>query len=139
MAMDNHRWFRRVGCEKARTVIELWEAWGARDADAIMSYFSDDATYHNVPVAPIVGAVAIRATVQAFLQLFHTVRIETLAMASHGEVVHTERINHFHVVNGNVVMLPVAGTLYLSGGRIYLWRDYFDLAAFESQTGVRLG
>jgi limonene-1,2-epoxide hydrolase len=138
-AQAPYRWFRRSGCDNARAVLEFWEAWGTRDEEAIMSYFSDDATYHNVPVAPIVGAVAIRSTVQTFLQLFQSVRIETLSSAASGEVVHTERVDHFRVYNGNAVTLPVAGTLYMAGGKIYLWRDYFDLAAFESQSGIRLG
>jgi limonene-1,2-epoxide hydrolase len=132
-------WFRRSGCDNPRTVLEHWEAWGTRDEHAIMSYFSDDAIYHNIPVAPIVGAVAIRSTVRAFLQLFVSVQVETLSMTSHDEVVHTERINHYQGFNGNVVALPVAGALYLSRGLIYLWRDYFDLASFETQSGVKFG
>jgi limonene-1,2-epoxide hydrolase len=52
--------------------------------------------------------------------------------------VHTERIDHFNVFNGKVVALPVAGTLYLSRGKITLWCDYFDLATFEMQSGIKL-
>jgi limonene-1,2-epoxide hydrolase len=89
-------------------------------------------------VAPLVGAVAIRATVRAFLQAFTTVKIETVSLACRGDVVHTERIDHFNVFNGKVVALPVAGTLYLSRGKITLWRDYFDLATFETQSGITL-
>jgi len=121
-----------------RVILDFWDAWGSRNEAAIMSFFRDDATYHNIPVAPVVGATAIRATVHAFLQLFLTVRIETISIAAERGVVHTERIDHFGVANGNVVNLPVAGTLYLCYGKILLWRDYFDLATFEAQSGVVL-
>ena len=124
--------------DNERIVLEFWDAWAAKDEEAIMRQFSDDATYHNIPVAPLVGATAIRATVRAFLQAFVTVKIETVSLASQGDVVHTERIDHFNVFNGNVVALPVAGTLYLAHGRIRLWRDYFDLATFETQSGITL-
>ena len=135
----NGRWFRRSDSDNQRTVLDFWQAWAARDEQAIMSYFSDDATYHNIPVAPIVGGAAIRSRVQSFLQLFVSVDIETLSIATHGEVVHTERTVHYQMFNGNMVSLPVSGTLYLSRRHIYLWRDYFDLATFETQSGVRLG
>jgi limonene-1,2-epoxide hydrolase len=124
--------------DNERIVCDLWAAWGARDEAAVMGHFSDEAIYHNMPVAPLVGIAAIRATVRAFLQAFITVEIETVSLASLGDVVHTERIDHFQVFNGNVVALPVAGTLYLSRGKITLWRDYFDLATFEAQSGITL-
>jgi len=121
-----------------RTILAFWDAWNAKCEDLIMSFFTPDATYHNIPVDPIVGMDAIRSTVQAFLQLFAKVNIETVSIAAKGGIVHTERLDRFTIGNGKVVKLPVAGVLYLTKGKIRLWRDYFDLATFEGQSGVTL-
>jgi limonene-1,2-epoxide hydrolase len=119
-------------------VIAFWAAWAAKDEAAIMSFFDDGATWRNVPVSPAVGRNAIKALVDNFLSIFTAVNIETLTMASFGSSVHTERIDHFNVVNGKVVALPVAGILTFKNGLICQWNDYFDLATFESQSGVKL-
>ena len=121
-----------------RTILAFWDAWNAKCEDLIMSFFTADATYHNIPVDPIVGMDAIRSTVQAFLQLFAKVNIETISTAAKNGVVHTERVDHFTLGPGKIVKLPVAGVLYLTRGKIRLWRDYFDLASFERQSGVSL-
>ena len=119
-------------------VLAFWAAWAAKDEAAIMSFFDEGATWHNVPVAPAVGRSAIKLLVDSFLSIFTKVEIETVTMASFGTSVHTERIDHFNVFNGKVVALPVAGILSFKNGLICQWNDYFDLATFESQSGVTL-
>jgi limonene-1,2-epoxide hydrolase len=121
-----------------RTVLDFWEAWNTKCEDKIMSFFTKDAEYHNIPVAPVVGIDAIRALVGGFLGVFASINIVTVSIAAHSGVVHTERTDNFKVVNGKTVVLPVAGTLYLAKGKIHLWRDYFDLATFEAQSGLKL-
>ena len=37
------------------------------DIDAILDFFTDDAVYHNIPVAPVQGKDAIRATFDMFM------------------------------------------------------------------------
>jgi len=121
-----------------RTVLDFWDAWNTKCEDKIMSFFTKDAEYHNIPVDPVIGIDAISALVASFLAAFTSVNIVTLSIAAHNGVVHTERTDNFKVVNGRVVALPVAGTLYLTRGKIRLWRDYFDLATFEAQSGLKL-
>lgn len=121
-----------------RTVLDFWDTWNTKCEDKIMSFFTKDAEYHNIPVDPVIGIDAIRSLVGGFLNAFSVVNIVTLSIAAHNGVVHTERTDNFKVVNGKVVALPVAGTLYLTRGKIRLWRDYFDLATFEAQSGLKL-
>lgn len=121
-----------------RTVLDFWDAWNAKCEDKIMSFFTREAEYHNIPVDPVIGIEAIRSLVDGFLSAFSVINIVTLSIAAHNGVVHTERTDNFKVVNGRVVTLPVAGTLYLTKGKIRLWRDYFDLATFTAQSGLTL-
>jgi limonene-1,2-epoxide hydrolase len=121
-----------------RTVLDFWDAWNAKCEDKIMSFFTREAEYHNIPVDPVIGIEAIRSLVDGFLSAFSVINIVTLSIAAHNGVVHTERTDNFKVVNGRVVALPVAGTLYLTKGKIRLWRDYFDLATFAAQSGLTL-
>jgi len=121
------------------TVLAFWSAWAAKDEAAILSFFDEGATWHNIPVAPAIGRNAIKLLVDNFLSIFTAVNIETVTMASFGTSVHTERIDHFNVINGKVVALPVAGILSFKNGLICQWNDYFDLATFEAQSGVKLG
>ena len=36
-------------------------AWSRLDVDELMTYFTDDAVYHNMPMAPLNGREEIRA------------------------------------------------------------------------------
>ena len=47
-------------------VREFLAAWERRDTDHIVGAFADDAVYHSVPLAPIVGKEAIGAWVAGF-------------------------------------------------------------------------
>jgi limonene-1,2-epoxide hydrolase len=49
-----------------------------------------------------------------------------------GEVVMTERVDHF-LVGDNRVSVPCMGVFELRDGKISAWRDYWDAKQFESQ------
>ena len=103
------------------------DEWGkGRGVDALVDYFAEDAVYHNIPVAPVTGRDAIRATIEMFTTGVERVEFRVLHIAAAGDVVLTERVDVF-VLPGKVIELPVMGTFELRGGRIAAWRDYFDL------------
>ena len=107
------------------------DAWADGDIDAIMAFFTDDAEYHNIPVAPVVGTAAIRATIESFTAAPESVEFRVLNIAAAGDVVLTERVDVFVFPNGRVE-LPVSGTFELRDGKIAAWRDYFDMNQFMS-------
>ena len=113
-------------------VREFCAAWTELDIDRICSFFTDDATYHNIPIAPVTGRDAIRATIEGFTQGAERVEFRIGAIAADGDTVMTERVDVF-VLPGATVELPVMGTFELRGGKIAAWRDYFDLAQFTNQ------
>ncbi len=111
------------------------EAAARRDVKELGAYFTDDAVYHNIPVAPVTGRDAIEATLAQFLTPATSCEFEMLAVAVSGNVVLTERIDRF-TIGGKSIALPVMGTFEVApDGKIKAWRDYFDMQQFMSQMG----
>ena len=107
-------------------------AWGTRDIDALIAFFTDDAVYHNIPLAPVVGPAQIKATIEGFTGAVESIEFRVDAIAADGGTVLTERIDIFRFANGTIE-LPVMGTFEVANGKITAWRDYFDLNQFMSQ------
>jgi limonene-1,2-epoxide hydrolase len=108
-------------------------AFERRDPDELLTYFADNAVYHNMPGPPVQGKEAIKGVLQRFLGPALTVEFVMLNIAAGGDVVFTERLDRF-VMSGRTVELPVAGVFDLNGGLIVAWRDYFDMATWTRQT-----
>ncbi len=49
-----------------------------------------------------------------------------------GDVVMTERVDHF-LVGNNRISVPCMGTFEVRNGKIAPWLDYWDLKQFEAQ------
>jgi limonene-1,2-epoxide hydrolase len=49
-----------------------------------------------------------------------------------GDVVMTERVDHF-LVGNNRISVPCMGAFELRNEKIAAWRDYWDLKQFEAQ------
>ena len=114
-------------------VTEFCNAVPRRNVEELVGFFSDDAVYHNIPIAPVSGRDAIAATLRGFLDPSTEASFEVLALACEGRKVLTERIDRF-TINGKSIALPVMGTFEIDAqGKISAWRDYFDLAQFTKQ------
>lgn len=102
------------------------------DIDGCLALMSADAEYDNVPMSKVIGHEAIRGTLAMFLAPDQKTHFEVLRQAATGNVVMNERVDHLEVF-GKHVDIAVAGVFEVHDGKITLWRDYFDLAAFNSQ------
>lgn len=112
-------------------------AWDARDIDAILAAVSDDIFYHNIPMEPMTGKAALQHFAGPFLAGAERVEWEVhhIAETSEGAVL-TERTDGFYMKGGKTISVRVMGTFeFDETGRISKWRDYFDLAEFQSQMG----
>jgi limonene-1,2-epoxide hydrolase len=118
----------------AETVVRNFcEAFSRMNLAELVDFFTEDAIYHNMPIAPVQGKAAIDATLKQFLVPGGEAEFEVLALASIGNKVLTERVDRF-VLNGKKVELPVMGTFEVTpDGKISAWRDYFDMARFTAQ------
>jgi len=113
-------------------VREFCALWEKGDLDAIVESFTDDAVYHNIPVAPVTGKDAIRATIAGFTGGVDTIEFRVLNISADGNVVLTERVDAF-ITSTVTIELPVMGTFEVKGDKIAAWRDYFDMNQFMSQ------
>lgn len=110
-------------------------AFGRRDVDELMGFFTEDAVYHNIPLAPVQGTAGIRGLLEMFMKPAESVDFAMLHIAAGDGVVFTERVDTF-VISGKKVVLPVAGVFELRDGKISAWRDYFDMATWSKQSDV---
>ena len=107
--------------------------WGkGADVEAIISYFADDAVYHNIPIEPCVGKDAIRGMFAMFTTGVESIEFRVENIAASGDTVMTERVDVF-VLPHTRVELPVMGTFEVRDGKIVAWRDYFDLNQYMTQ------
>jgi limonene-1,2-epoxide hydrolase len=113
-------------------VTSFCDAWAALDVDGIIGFFHPDAVYHNIPVDPVQGHEAIRAFIAGFTAGWDQIAFEVLHAVVDGNVVMTERVDHF-VSSERTISLPVMGIFEISDGLITAWRDYFDINQFMSQ------
>jgi limonene-1,2-epoxide hydrolase len=111
----------------------------AKDIDAAIELLADDVSYENVPMSPIVGKEAVRATLGAFLGSAAKVEWPIARQVVAGNVVINERLDRFQIGTG-WLELPVAGFFEVTDqGVISLWRDYFDMSTYTGQLAALTG
>lgn len=104
------------------------------DLDALAACFTDDAVYHNIPLDPVVGPAAIKATIEGFTGAVDSLEFQMVNISAAGSTVLTERVDVFHFAGGHDLALPVMGAFEITAdGHISAWRDYFDMNQFMSQ------
>ena len=121
-----------MSADPVDVVTQFCKTWETVDIDALMEFFTDDAVYHNIPIAPVQGKDAIRTTIEGFVGGVEKIVFEVTAIAASGNTVLTERVDSF-VRPEKTIALPVMGTFEIADGKIAAWRDYFDLNQFMSQ------
>ena len=116
-------------------VTDFCKLWSTPNLDEILSWFTEDAVYHNIPMPAAEGREAIRAFIADFLAAADGIDFMVHRQVAQGDLVMNERTDVMRLKNGREVALPVMGTFEVRDGRIAAWRDYFDLAtvtaAFE--------
>jgi limonene-1,2-epoxide hydrolase len=104
----------------------------------LAAFFTDNAIYHNLPMAPIIGreaiAVNFATTIRPGPPGIENIEFRLINIAADGPVVMTERVDVFRIAERSFE-LPVMGTFEVSDGKIKAWRDYFDLNQFTNRMG----
>jgi len=107
-------------------------------ATELAAFFTDDAVYHNIPMAPVIGRKAIANNIASFIRPgapgIESIEFRVVNIAANGPVVMTERVDVFKLPNKSFE-LPVMGTFEVSDGKIRAWRDYFDVNQFTTRMG----
>jgi limonene-1,2-epoxide hydrolase len=121
-----------MSSEAEKVVNDFCASFMKKNIDEIMAYFTDDAVYHNMPMAPDKGKDAIKKTISNYLNMANRVEFKILHHASNGNFVFNERIDMFDIGEKRIE-LPVAGFFEVKGNKVALWRDYFDMQQFTKQ------
>ena len=104
-------------------------AWSRLDADELCTYFTEDGVYHNMPIGPVVGRSQLRPFIMAFLKNWTATEWDILNLTSEGNIVMVERLDRTRI-GDKAVNLPCCGVFEMQGGKIKVWRDYFDMATY---------
>ena len=97
------------------------------DLDGACELVTDDVEYDNVPMGKTRGPQGIKDVLGSMVGVLDGLEFIVHRQVSEGNLVLNERTDRF--VKGDAVIdLPVAGVFEVTGGRISLWRDYFDMA-----------
>jgi len=115
--------------DNVAVIREFIAAWSSLDADRLADYFTEDGTYHNIPTRPVSGRENVRQFIRGFLSTWTATRWDIVQILGSGDLVFVERVDRTTTTAGHVD-LPCVGVFEMDGGRIRVWRDYFDLATF---------
>jgi limonene-1,2-epoxide hydrolase len=115
--------------DNIRIVEEFVAAWSSLDAARLAGYFCDDGSYHNMPSQPVTGKENVEKFIEQFLSNWTETDWDIINITEQGETVFCERLDRTKTQRGNVD-LPCFGVFEMEGGKIKVWRDYFDLGTF---------
>ena len=104
----------------------------------LAAFFADNAVYHNIPMAPVIGREAIAHNITSVIRPgapgIEAIQFRVINIAANGPIVMTERVDVFKLP-GKSFELQVMGAFEVSDGTISAWRDYFDMNQFTSRMG----
>jgi limonene-1,2-epoxide hydrolase len=125
---------------EAALVRRFFDRINADRFDEAIDLLAEDVLYHNIPLPEIRGRENARRFHKDF-GIGSRIRVEwrLLRLAQDGDTVLTERFDLFTDAQGGRIALPTMGSLRVVGGAITEWRDYFDLASFETQAAALRG
>ncbi len=117
--------------ENVEIIREFIEAWSRLDAAELAGYFTEDGIYYNMPAAPIEGRVNVEKFIAGFSGGWSETTWDILNLMGDGDVVIAERLDRTRA-GDKAVNLPCVGVFELEGGKIKVWRDYFDMATYAN-------
>jgi limonene-1,2-epoxide hydrolase len=120
--------------ENERVIRDFIAAWSRLDAAELAGFFTEDGVYYNMPARPVEGRANVQAFIAGFAKDWSATEWEILHIVEKGDVVIAERMDRTRVGDKRVD-LPCCGVFEMAGGKIKVWRDYFDLATYTRALG----
>jgi limonene-1,2-epoxide hydrolase len=115
--------------ENERVIVDFIEAWSRLDPAELASFFTEDGIYYNMPTQPVQGRANVEGLIRGFSATWTETTWDILNIMSSGNVVIAERVDRT-IAGDKSVDLPVVGVFELEGGKIKVWRDYFDQGTY---------
>lgn len=117
--------------DNAQIITDFIAAWSRLDADELIEYFTDDGTYYNMPAQPVTGRDNVKKLIESFLTTWTQTQWDIIHLVSSGDVVIAERLDRTKL-GDKAVDLPCCGVFEMEGGKIKVWRDYFNMETYVS-------
>jgi limonene-1,2-epoxide hydrolase len=111
------------------SVREFIAAWSRLDPKELASWFTEDGVYHNVPAAPVAGRENVEKLIRSFIAGWTETRWEIRNVLAQGDLVVVERVDHTRA-GRRASRFRASASFEMQGGRIRVWRDYFDLGTY---------
>lgn len=115
--------------DNAKIIRAFIEAWSRLDAAELAGYFTDDGAYYNMPAGPVAGRANVEKFIAGFIGSWTETEWDILHLVSDGDVVIAERLDRTKAGEKSVD-LPCTGVFEMEGGKIKVWRDYFDMGTY---------
>jgi limonene-1,2-epoxide hydrolase len=116
------------------TTLAFIKAMEKKDYDSAVALIAPDCEYTNIPMSTVRGPEGVRAVLEPFFAPIEENDFRILRTAVDGGTVFIERLDRHRTASG-WFELPVAGVLEVEGGKIKVWREYFDLATIMKGMG----
>src|SRR2546430_7702099 len=132
---SRRRWRRKIDRRRSQmespieVVRRFCGAWSDNvGAGQLAAFFTDDAVYHNIPLAPVTGREAIAKTISSFIRPgapgIEGIEFRVINIAADGPVVMTERVDVFRLPDKSF-QLPVMGAFWVRDVQTNAWRHTF--------------
>lgn len=117
------------------TVLGLWAALSDRDWDGVADQLSEDCIYVDVPVGPTLAARAptdIVKRLKVGLGPLAAYENHDGLIVAQGEHVMYEHTETWTFTTGETFVLPFVTVHRVVGGKVALWKDYWDFGAIAN-------
>ena len=117
-------------------ITNFMASWASQDPDLVASCFTEDAVWYNSALPPaLVGRAAIREFFANGFAATTFLTAEITQQIAKGSRVMHERVDRYHFIGSDHdVNLQIMGSFLISGVKIAVWNDYWDLAQSEFPT-----
>jgi limonene-1,2-epoxide hydrolase len=117
-------------------VLGLWQALSKRDWESVQTFLSDDCIYVDMPVGPTLAARGpddiVKRLKVGLQRLADYVNHDGL-LVSNGVDVMYEHSETWTWKTGEVALLMFVSVHKVDGGKVTLWKDYWDMASMTAQ------
>lgn len=105
------------------------------DFDAVASHCNAECVYDDIPfaAATVTGPAAIRAKLEMGLGTLERIPTTIHELVENGDTIMVERTEVWHHRSGERATLRVAAVFKFRGGKLTLWRDYWDAKTLFAQ------
>lgn len=112
-------------------LLQLINAWKAKDVDSVLSFMHDDIVWHYAAVIapPLKGKAKARKLLEGMAPQLRDVTWRIFDHAETGERLFVEGVDEYVSAEGRLVSAPYAGVVEFRDGKIIGLREYFDMSA----------